>query len=167
MGGKASDDWSDRPRPQAVLCPAVSLSRPPYPVRPHSSHLVRAPVSPSRGASILNSCAKLPQEIPFFVPLQGGVAIVQSCRGGYPCHGRQPGRHRHRFPVLSRAVMLFFCVSCSCFLSRRLFAPQLRKWKGERPDETETPEDALAAAKKGFAFFQVGHRGSRSLPHVS
>ncbi|CAM9442144.1 unnamed protein product [Scytosiphon promiscuus] len=45
-----------------------------------------------------------------------------------------------------------------------LRAQQLRKWKGARPDETETPENALAAAKKGFAFFQMlqcddGHWG--------
>lgn len=34
-------------------------------------------------------------------------------------------------------------------------AQQLRQWKGERPDETETPKDAHAAAKKGFAFYQM------------
>eukprot|EP00752_Nemacystus_decipiens_P008292 g7413.t1 len=32
---------------------------------------------------------------------------------------------------------------------------QIRRWTGPRPDETQTPKDALDAAKKGFAYFQM------------
>ena len=49
---------------------------------------------------------------------------------------------------VSLASCALLCVLCSG-------CRQLRQWKGERPDETETPKDAHAAAKKGFAFYQA------------
>lgn len=52
-------------------------------------------------------------------------------------------------------------------VSRHLAAVQIRRWTGQRPDETESPKDALTAAKKGFAFYQVPsfvHRNPGSDP---